>query len=320
MKNIFIVLCGMSLFLSACKEPKEEGPYLIFKVKLDSTQVRLNSFGQPVDVPADHEAQTPDFKGISVHYIELSQSPLTAVGAGAVLYKAAEVETGGTPAKAIDFAQETIVNNGEVFFKIPLKDVAAGTYQYLRASLAYQAYEVQMYFDTTITYNYLGTDYTGTISQEFPCYVSSFIGFNTYIQNLTVKDTTIAINANKLQGFWATKTYGTANVNFSGLGTYPYPVNVLSTGQAPAGATTVVNPLFDSSPIPAGSCLVTGPFENNSLVITGDETSDVTVEMSLSINKSFEWTKVVADGKYEPFKGEMVVDMGVRGMIARILP
>jgi hypothetical protein len=34
-----------------------------------------------------------------------------------------------------------------------------------------------------------------------------------------------------------------------------------------------------------------------------------------SINKSFEWSEVTADGKYEPSIGENVVDMGLRGLI-----
>lgn len=311
MQKLFIALCGLSLVLAGCKEPDEnQEHYLIFKVKLDSTQARLDQIGQPLAVPSNHEAANPDFKGISAHYIELSQSAFTQVGQGEVVYKAAETTAGGV--NAIDFAQETIVNNGDVFFKIPLKSVASGTYEYLRVSIAYQSYEIPVLVDTTITYG----GYTGTIYQEFPCYVTSFIGFNTYIQNLPVKDTTLVVNSNKLQGFWATKTYGTANVQIGGT-TYPYPVSNVSTGQAPA--TTVVNPLASSSPIPAGSCLVTGAFENNSLVITGNETKDIIVEMSLSTNNSFEWTKVVADGKFEPGKGEAIVDMGIRGMIARIL-
>ena len=107
------------------------------------------------------------------------------------------------------------------------------------------------------------------------------------------------INANRAQGYWA-----------FGLNGQPYS----SSGQAPAGATTVPNPISTTSPIPAGSCVVTGRFANN-LVITGTETNDVTITLSLSINNSFEWHEVNADGKYEPAAGENVVDMGLRGLI-----
>ena len=94
------------------------------------------------------------------------------------------------------------------------------------------------------------------------------------------------------------------------LNKYPY----FTSGQAPAGATTVPNPLAATSPIPAGSCVVTGKFENN-LVINGNETKDVVVTLSLSINNSIEWTEVNVDGKYEPAAGENIVDMGLRGLI-----
>ena len=59
----------------------------------------------------------------------------------------------------------------------------------------------------------------------------------------------------------------------------------MTTGQAPAGATTVPNPIFASSPIPQGSCLVTGEFETP-LVINGDETEDIVVVLSVSTKRS----------------------------------
>jgi hypothetical protein len=71
--------------------------------------------------------------------------------------------------------------------------------------------------------------------------------------------------------------------------------------------------LFNSSPIPQGSCVVTGQFLNP-LVITGNETQDIVVTVSLSTNKSFEWLENSTPGYYEPALGDVVVDMGVRGM------
>jgi hypothetical protein len=91
-------------------------------------------------------------------------------------------------------------------------------------------------------------------------------------------------------------------------------VNYSTSGQTPAGATTVPNPLSGQSDIPVNSCVVTGKFANN-LVITGAETSNIEVTLSLSINNSFEWNEVNVDGKYEPSAGENVVDMGLRGLI-----
>ncbi|MNY55041.1 hypothetical protein D3C86_1909820 [compost metagenome] len=78
-----------------------------------------------------------------------------------------------------------------------------------------------------------------------------------------------------------------------------------------------MNPIESTSPIPKGSCVVTGAFDNK-LIITGQETKDLVVEVSLSTNKSFEWKEVVKDGYFQPDAGEIVQDMGVRGMIPRI--
>ncbi|MFZ1305700.1 MAG: hypothetical protein WAR80_07650, partial [Ferruginibacter sp.] len=74
------------------------------------------------------------------------------------------------------------------------------------------------------------------------------------------------------------------------------------------------NPLFASSPIPAGSCLVTGQFATP-LVVTGNETADINIIVSLSINKSFEWIDVDNNGTFDPNNGDAVIDMGIRGMI-----
>jgi hypothetical protein len=51
----------------------------------------------------------------------------------------------------------------------------------------------------------------------------------------------VQINDDKLQGYRAFESQGT-----------------MTEGQVPTGAITVVNPLFGSSPIPAGSFIVTG--------------------------------------------------------------
>jgi len=80
----------------------------------------------------------------------------------------------------------------------------------------------------------------------------------------------------------------------------------------------VVNPLFATSPIPQGSCVVTSSLGTNKLKITGTETHDITILVSLSTNKSFEWKEVKADGLWEPGKGEGVVDMGIRCMLTTI--
>jgi hypothetical protein len=291
--SIVPILFCILLFTTCKKNSTEDSPQanLIFKFKFDSTQQRLDGFGNPAADPASlgHGAQSPVFNKMSSHYIELTPSSTTALGSGTVVFKNAETTEGG--ATAIDFSKSTLAGQGETFFSIPLSQVKTGSYNYLRVSLAYQNYTIKYRF------NYLGTDYdaTGTLA--------SFIGYNTYIKNYIVKDSTVTLNANRLQGYWGFEwcSYGIAACG-------------VSTGQAPPGATTVPNPIFSSSPIPQGSCVVTGKFAT-SLTITGNETSDIVITVSLSVNKSFEWAEHSTAGYFEPLAGDSVVDMGVRGLV-----
>jgi hypothetical protein len=300
MKSVASIVLILSVLLFGGCKKETTSPKLIFKFKFDATQERLGNLGTPSPLPSGHGGQSPSFNAMSAHYIELAPGPLTELGKGNVLFRAAETMAGG--AVAIDFEKSKFAKDGEVFYEVDIKDVSPGDYEYLRVSLAYQNYDVNLYIDTTV--NVGGTNYP--IQKDTTCTVASFIGFNSYVKTYKVKNQNIAVNANKAQGYWGFEYAA----NF-----YGFPYNLLTSGQAPAGATTVVNPLFNTSPIPAGSCLVTGAFSGDKLHITGNETKDVVVTVSLSTNKSFEWVEVVNDGKWEPLKGEVIVDMGVRGMI-----
>lgn len=257
--------------------PKE--PQLLVQFKMDPTQERLNNLGQPATILAGNAAQSPIFNFISSHYLEFSPNANTPIGQGAILYHAPETTLGGS--NAIDFSKAKVVKQGELFLSIPLKNIAVGKYEWVRCSLSYQNYKISILES--------GTDYTGTLA--------SFVGFNNYITTHTVNGIPFIVNANKSQGYWA--------LNVNGL---PF------SGQTPAGATTVPNPIASTSPIPSGSCVVTGKFAN-ALQITGKETKDIVLTLSLSVNNSFEWQEVTADGKFEPNAGEQVVDMGLRGLI-----
>lgn len=277
--SLFILISAFGFF--SCNNDDSEEPMLIVKFKFDPNQARLNNLGAPAPVPAGNAAQTPVFNSISSHYLELASDAYTQLGQGAVLYYAPETSEGGS--NAIDFDRSKVVSEGETFLKIPLSQIAAGSYRYVRCSLSYQNYGISVRNN--------GVDYDGTLA--------SFVGFNTYIGTHSIGNNFFPVNANRAQGYWA-----------FALDDIPY----FSEGQAPPGATTVPNPLAATSPIPAGSCVVTGQFGND-LVITGNETGDVVVTLSLSINHSFEWHEVNADGKYEPAAGENVVDMGLRGLV-----
>lgn len=282
---------ALIVLLSSCSkssdEPQVSGARLIFKFKFDSTQVRLGNLGQPATIVSGNAAQSPKFNSMSSHYIELAPNALTQLGSGAILFHAAETTKGGE--NAIDFSKNKSVGNGEEFFSVPLSEVKAGTYEWLRVSLAYQNYDI-------IIKNKNPLDPSKTITATGT--VASFIGFNTFVESFKIKNTSLTVNSNKKQGFWAFEVF---NQNLSG----------------DAAATTVVNPIANTSPVPKGSCVVTGAFDKK-LVITGNETKDIIVEVSLSTNKSFEWKEAVNDGYFQPDAGEIVQDMGIRGMMPLI--
>lgn len=302
MRFLTLSLLAALVAFASCKKNvgAEERAQLVFKFRFDSTQVRLNNVGQPNGLGVGNAAQSPVFNGMSAHYLELAPTAHTPLGAGIVLYRADETEQGG--ALAIDFSKANVVGNGGVFLSVPLRDVPPGDYEWLRTSLAYQNFDVKYYINDTIG----GLP----INQEFMGTVAGFIGFNNYIGSFRIKDTTITVGKNRPQGFWGFES----QVRYGG-----YNFRVVDTATAPAGATTVVNPLFVTSPVPPGSCVVTAAFAPGHLVIRGDETQNIVVEVSLSTNKSFEWNEVVRDGRWEPRKGETVQDMGIRGMIPRVL-
>ena len=282
----FTIVLGLALasvFLFSCDDKDdtidESGPKLIVKFKFDPNQERLNNIGQPAIVATGNAAQSPVFNSISSHYLELAPLATTQLGQGTVLYHAPETTAGGT--NAIDFSKSKIVAEGEAFLSIPISQIQVGSYGWVRCSLAYQNYNINIWNS--------GTNLIGNLG--------SFVGFNTYITTHSLGASNFTVNANRKQGYWA--------LNVAGL---PF------SGQAPDGATTVPNPLAGTSPIPTGSCVVTGKFSEN-LVITGNETQDVVVTLSLSVNNSFEWEEVNVDGKFEPGANEKVVDMGLRGLI-----
>jgi hypothetical protein len=282
--NLIWLICVFALF--SCSEDNDDAPsepQLIIKFKFDPNQERLNNFGQPSTIPMGNAAQSPDVRRMSANYIEFAPTASTLLGEGEIVFIGPETTAGGS--NAIDFQNARFAGDNEMFLSIPLSEVSSGNYDWVRVSLAYQEGDID--FKAVD-----GNDYTGTLA--------SFVGYNSYITSFNLNDSSFDVNANRLQGFWV----------FEALG-------FTAEGQAPEGATTVPNPLFNSSPVPQGSCVVTGQFENG-LTITGSETQDFVVTLSFSINNNFEWTEVNADGKFEPTAGEQVVDMGLRGLIPMV--
>ncbi len=279
---------GFSLFLlgaalAGCNEGDPANatpsPQIVLTLKVDPNQERLDNFGNAASMPAGHAAQTPKFHKIAIHYVELLENQYTQLGSGIVLYDSPMTSAGG--AEAIDFNKTIIASPPATAALGDASQIPAGTYNYMRVSINYQEYDVA--FEHSLV---------GMVTGR----LASFVGENSYITSFDLNGESIQVNGNKAQGYWAFKPAS-------------YPA---VQGQAPAGSTTVVNPIAADSPIPPGSCVATGKF-SVPLVITGGK--QVNLEASLSNNQSFEWTDGDGDGKWDPELNETVVDMGIRGLV-----
>jgi hypothetical protein len=182
---LLLIFVASASFFSCSSEDSllDDEPSLIVKFKFDPNQIRLNNLGQLSVIPEGNAAQTPDFKKISAHYLEFAPTATTPLGQGTIVYHAPETDLGG--AMAIDFSKAKIVGNDEVFLKIPLKDIASGSYEWVRVSLTYQSGTIQILNQ--------GTTYSGTLD--------SFVGFRTYIgtQNIDINVFPCLLNIKNLR-------------------------------------------------------------------------------------------------------------------------
>ncbi len=94
--TFLLLTAAATLAFSSCKkdDATDTKANLQFQFNFDAAQPRLNNIGLPAAIPTGNAAQTPDFKQMSVHYIELAPAALTALGKGAIVYHAAETSKG----------------------------------------------------------------------------------------------------------------------------------------------------------------------------------------------------------------------------------
>lgn len=298
-KIILIVSVVTTFIFTSCDKDIKHFSTVDFKSQFDETQVRLDNAGNPATLPTENAAQSPRINVLSIHYLELSQDEFTPYKKGAQLYKSVETIDGG--AVAIDFDSAIIVSENELSFTININRIANNTYNYVRASVSYLNYDIDLILRNIPSVGDVET--TGT--------VASFLGYNTYIRTLEIMQLSTEINANKSQGFWALETHLTA----------PYEsYNSTYSGQS-SGTTTCVNPIEFTSPLPLGSGVITGKFIEPLVIDDETKTQNLTITLSFSINNSFEWADANANGLWDvdavnPALTEQVVDMGLRGMIA----
>jgi hypothetical protein len=299
MRVLIIILFG-SLLLSSCWRKEEiANPMLRIKIKTDADLERLDNKGLPATVKTGNAAQTPLVKTLSPGYIEFFQDAKTPVGKGFIAYQAEQTRAGGEA--AFDFSKCKLIRDGELFMEIPLKELAKGTYQWVRASMAYQ--------NADLIFNLINVPNLGTLQDERGT-ISMFTGFNTFITKHKIRDKEETINANKKFGYWAFET-----VLDRGFTQH----NTVKNGQAVGTAS--VNPNFAIAPVPISSGIMTGAFATP-LTITGTELQDITITLSLSTNQSFEWVDTLKNGQWDLDAqnaiAEPIIDAGFRNLKATV--
>ena len=167
----------------------------------DDSQARLNNLGEPASLPAGHAGLTPDFQGLSAHFIELVSERIVPYKSGEAIFNGEEVSANNANpygfTRAIDHDQAIVAASGEAFTEILIKDIKPGTYKHARISVAFQRYG--------ITFNVNNIPVVGDLKNQKGT-VASFVGYNTHINDLLVHEKVLAVNQAKLQGFWAFET------------------------------------------------------------------------------------------------------------------
>ncbi len=304
--HVLIWIVGFFSFTS-CSQDDNTNPgeaMLHISFIMDTNADRLDNFGEPIAIPPENAGQNPDFDILGLHFIGLYPNKFTAYDQGVTVFSSPTTEAGGIA--AIDYSKELFLTQTDNSLHIPLKNITPGTYEYFRSSIGFQKYKIE--------YNLKGAssspNWPDGISDDIDVVgtLASFLGYNTYIADYTLESETVEVHANKQQGYFGLETQG----EVSG-----YSFTDITEGDAPQ--TTVPNPIDATSPVPQGSCVVTGKFPT-ALTIPQNATEDITIQVVLSINKSFEWKDENENGKYEPLLGEQVVDMGTRGVFPTVVP
>jgi hypothetical protein len=276
-----------------------------FIVKFDPLQERLNANGTVAPVLAGRATQTPSMNQIGVECLEVAANNSTPVGKGVSIFQVAPKANSGEIMTQFD--QLKMVKDGEIIASVPMKQLGVGKFEYVRLAVAYQNFDV-LFSMQEVPFAGNFTDERGTFAV--------FLSKSNFIGSHTVASKTERVDGSKPQGYWVFETkfpsaYATLNRLFS--------------GKVPDSTLTFVNPLHQTAPLPAGSNFITGRFDTP-LSITGQENQDITVTLTLSTNKSFEWDEsIYKNGKWDSNAQantgtpsvERIVDVGFKGLKAR---
>jgi hypothetical protein len=300
--NIFKTtgFCLILLLAVGCR--KQNNARLYVKIKFDPLQERLNNQGLSTGIGAGNAAQTPAINHVGIEGLEILKTAFSKAGEGSVLFSVPKTNAGGSA--AVDYSKLITVKDGDVFLSTPVRDIAPGKYEWLRASVACHNFDLRV--------NMINIPFVGNLPDERAAF-AGFLGTNNYITKYKVWEKEDVVNGNKGRGYWCMETKFNAAFN---------SLNTIYRGQMTDKNITFVNPISQTVPTLTGSADVVGRFETP-LSITGAETEDITVVLTLSTNNMFEWEENInrngkwdinAQGSNGQPEFEKIKDIGFRGL------
>ena len=297
LQSMAVILAALSMF--SCNKDVKEFVSQYFISEADPSGARLDWDGNSSEVAAGNIGITPDsVLNIGIHYLELVQDANTAYKSGVIIYRSPETFQGGEI--AIDFDSLLFLAPGTEIFNANLRKIPPGTYSYIRASVTCISYGITVDLDDVPG--------AGAVN-NVPATMYSFLGYRTYIGSIQADTNDQEINANRALGFWLLETrQPEADWN-----------KVIQT-QLNSNLVTVVNELSDSAPIPNSTAIITGVFDEP-LVITGEESDDLYLTLTFSVNKVIEVADANSDGTWDlnyqfNVLSEELMDHGLRSLRA----
>ncbi len=293
-------MCTIILFSMGCR--KQNNAKINFKIKFDPLQERLNSQGLSAGIGSGNAAQTPAMNSIGIEGLEILKNAYSKTGEGSMLFNIPKTMAGGS--SAIDYSKLIIVKDGDVFLSASIRNIPPGKYEWMRTSVSCQNFDLRV--------NMVNIPFVGNLPDERVAF-ATFMGSNNYISKYKIWEKEDVVNGNKDRGYWCLETK--FNTAFNSL-------NTVYRGQLAENSITFVNPIAQTSPSLTGSADVVGRFETP-LSISGAETEDINVVLTLSTNNMFEWEESInrngkwdinAQGANGQPEFEKIKDIGFRGL------
>ncbi len=294
------IICLTLFLMTGCR--KQNSARVYFKIKFDPLQERLNSSGIVAGIGSGNAAQTPLMNTAGIEALEILRNAQAQPKDITTLFSVSTTTSGGNP--ATDYSKLIMVKDGDTFLSVPISNISPGKYEWLRIAIPFQNFDIR--------FNMLNVPFIGDLPDERAT-LASFISSENYITKYKIWEKEDVVNGNKKRGYWSLETR--LNPAYNSL-------NTIFRGYITDNTITFVNPIVKAATSTNASSFITGKLDTP-LSITGSETEDITIVLTLSINNMFEWEENInRNGKWDintqgtggQPQAEKIKDLGFRSL------